>query len=101
MWKGSVLFLALIAAAGVALAANLYPAMRSPEVKHFDTAALQADDFRAIVNDVNAAFRQEWHEGELPASPKAPDLAILRRLNLALIGAVPSVEEIRQFEAYD
>lgn len=101
MWKRNLLFLGLIAVGMVALGANLYPAMRTPEVKHFDTAALQANDFRSVVNEVNTAFRQEWHEAELPASPKAPDLAILRRLNLALVGAAPSVEEIRQFEAYD
>ena len=34
----------------------------------------------------------------MPAAP-APELAVMRRLALALCGSIPSLEEIRRFEA--
>ena len=48
---------------------------------------------------VDQALREGWRaKGTVPA-PTAPDLAVMRRLNLALAGAVPSLEEVRRFEA--
>ena len=56
-------------------------------------------DLQPIVAEVDSGFRGQWAEkGIHPAAP-APELAIFRRLSLALIGSVPSLEEIRQFEA--
>ncbi|HYV47339.1 MAG TPA: DUF1549 domain-containing protein [Myxococcaceae bacterium] len=48
---------------------------------------------------VDAALQTHWKaQGLTPAAP-ADDLAVLRRLTLALMGTVPSLEEIRRFEA--
>ena len=48
---------------------------------------------------LDAAFRKQWADaGVAPAEPAA-DLAIARRLALGLTGTVPSLEELRQFEA--
>jgi hypothetical protein len=56
-------------------------------------------DADVIVANVNACFRRRWAErGFVPAAP-APELAVMRRLSLALCGSVPSLEEIRRFEA--
>ena len=33
-------------------------------------------------------------------APRAPELAVARRLSLALVGSIPSLQEIRQFEGY-
>ena len=43
-------------------------------------------------------FRRRWAEKGSPPRP-ASELAMLRRLSLALCGSVPSLEEIRRFEA--
>lgn len=52
-----------------------------------------------VVQVVDKAMRELWEqEGLRPAAP-AGELTILRRLSLALHGTVPSLEEIRQFEA--
>lgn len=53
---------------------------------------------------IDALFHVRWQTAGLtsakrtPAKP-APDLQIVRRLSLALHGTIPSLEEIRQFEA--
>ena len=57
------------------------------------------DDLRSVVAEVDAPFRRGWSEPWLDPAPRAPDLAIMRRLALALTGSVPSLEEIRRFEA--
>ncbi|MFV0444273.1 MAG: DUF1549 domain-containing protein [Planctomycetaceae bacterium] len=75
-------------------------------------AASQIDDLQATVDEVNAALRRLWSEepaasGEIPAddlpwiapAARADDLTILRRLSLALHGTIPSLEEIRRFQA--
>jgi hypothetical protein len=48
---------------------------------------------------VDESFRQEWAKRGISPAAHANDLAVARRLSLALTGSVPSLEEIRQFEA--
>jgi hypothetical protein len=56
-------------------------------------------DIQPVASAVDAAFRRRWTErGIVPAS-RAPELALMRRLGLALCGTIPSLEEIRRFEA--
>lgn len=58
------------------------------------------------VQKADSQLERRWHttkwKGQ-PLSPAGPasDLQVLRRLSLALHGTVPSLEEIRQFEADD
>lgn len=48
---------------------------------------------------IDSFFAQEWQKaGITPAAP-ADDLTVLRRASLALHGTIPSLEEIRSFEA--
>ena len=64
----------------------------------YDAATYQLDNFRDLVGQVNASFRADWADkGMAPAAP-ATDLAVMRRLALGLMGTIPSLEEIRQFE---
>ncbi|HEX8199005.1 MAG TPA: DUF1549 domain-containing protein, partial [Isosphaeraceae bacterium] len=53
----------------------------------------------SVVAEVDATFRGQWAAAGLTPARRAPDLAILRRLALALTGSIPSLEEIRRFEA--
>jgi hypothetical protein len=56
-------------------------------------------DLRPMVTRFDATMRQGWAERHLTPTPPAPELAMMRRLALALTGSVPSLEEIRRFEA--
>ncbi len=51
------------------------------------------------VGQVDTTFRQRWAEQGLTPAATAPELAVMRRLSLALCGTIPSLEEIRRFEA--
>jgi hypothetical protein len=61
-------------------------------------AASAKSDRAAIVEKVNGLFRAGWSERSLKPAAAAPELALMRRLSLALCGTVPSLEEIRRFE---
>src|SRR4029077_21100706 len=52
-----------------------------------------------IVDQVNAAVRRRWAENGLKPAPSARELAVVRRLSLALTGSIPSLEELRHYEA--
>ena len=75
-------------------------------------AAPEVDDLQRTVVEVNAALERLWSEagetdGDVPAdelppitpAPTVDDLTILRRLSLALHGTIPSLEEVRRFQA--
>jgi uncharacterized protein DUF1549/uncharacterized protein DUF1553 len=106
MWARNCLFIA-VCLAGAGLVANTLlrrERIQQPRnvaaihsVRHQPTAA--ANDSNASVERLNAGFRQHWQDHGLDAAPRADDLTIARRLALALVGTVPSLEEIRALEA--
>jgi hypothetical protein len=79
----------------VALAARspLPPAEKLPEV------GVDLSDLKPAVERLDAEFARRWAVAGVAPAEHASDLALLRRLSLALHGTVPSLEEIRQFEA--
>ena len=60
-----------------------------------------SDDFAEIVAQVDRHFVKHWEKQIIVPSEQADDLQILRRLSLSLCGTIPSLEEIRAFEADD
>ncbi|MFM9963604.1 MAG: DUF1549 domain-containing protein [Planctomycetaceae bacterium] len=50
------------------------------------------------VEKVNTFFTRRWASEELQPVSAAEELTVLRRITLALMGTVPSLEEIRAFE---
>ncbi|HZU95461.1 MAG TPA: DUF1549 domain-containing protein [Planctomycetota bacterium] len=57
------------------------------------------DRAQELAKKIDAALAVEWQkEGVTPAAP-ATDLELLRRMTLDLLGTIPSLEEIRAFEA--
>lgn len=48
---------------------------------------------------MDAAFRAEWQRAGVRSAPAASDLTLARRLSLALVGTIPSLEEIRSLES--
>ncbi len=52
-----------------------------------------------VVVEVNRILEQRWVDKGVRPAPPATELALMRRLSLALTGSIPALEEIRQFEA--
>jgi len=50
------------------------------------------------IQKVNTFFTRRWASEDLQPTKTADELAVLRRIALALMGTVPSLEEIRAFE---
>ena len=96
MWARNLLFLTLCGGGLLAFQASVFP----PEASRKRPLESQADDdvaqAAARIDEVLAA---QWQTSGLRLAPAASDLAIARRLSLALAGTIPSLEEIRLFEA--
>src|SRR4051812_6330636 len=100
MWLRNLFFVGVILGGIGGIRAVLFPPPVPPHLEHFDAGAIEADDFRAVAAQVDAAIGTvSAQEGLKPAPPAAP-LTIARRLHLALMGSIPSLQEIRQFESY-
>jgi hypothetical protein len=99
MWARNLLFVGVVAAGVTGLGWTLYPQVHAPRVKHFDPAEFRQPAFQDEVVLVDTAIRQPWAELDVQPAPLAGDLAVARRLSLALTGTIPSVQEIRQLEA--
>lgn len=87
-------FILLLAAAAWGVAARVFiPVTRGGETSA--PAALERDSVARSVDDAMAQLRPAG----VGIAPAAPPLAILRRLSLAMVGSIPSLEEVRVFEA--
>ena len=56
-------------------------------------------DIREAVDDLDRLLEARWREAGVTPASDAEDLQIVRRMSLALCGTIPSLEEIRVFEA--
>jgi Protein of unknown function (DUF1553)/Protein of unknown function (DUF1549) len=101
MWKRNLLFVGLVLGAATALWAELLPPrIALPGTRPKVSPVSDALPFDGeIVARVNEAFRGEWSNQQLAVAPRASELTIYRRLTLALTGTIPSLEDIRRFEA--
>jgi hypothetical protein len=107
MWKRNLLFIGLVLGAAATLWANLLPQrITQPRLgigsaANTEAAPGPASELAdgAVVSGIDEAFRADWSSEALTAAPPAPELAVFRRLTLALTGRIPSLEEIRRFEA--
>ena len=98
MWMRNLLFIGLVGGGLFAVGYNLMPPRAAKPVTRYDAAAYADPEFRAAVDRVDASFRQQWTAAKLNPAKPAPDLPVARRLALGLMGTMPSLEEIRQFE---
>jgi hypothetical protein len=95
----NLLFLGLVGGGVFVLVTNLMPPRKPKLLTRYDNPTYHDVDFRATVARVDATFRQSWKADNLTPANPADDLIVARRIALGLMGTVPSVEEIRQFEA--
>jgi hypothetical protein len=98
VWARNLLFIGLCLAGLAALGASLSPVHKPMLRSDLRTVTSAAQGFGATVERLNAAFRDDWKARGIKPVGQADDLAIARRLSLALVGTVPSLEEIRLFE---
>lgn len=68
--------------------------------KSFSASTYAEPDFQQAVERVDAAFAAGWQAANVQPVGQADELAVARRLSLALTGTIPSLEEIRAFEAH-
>lgn len=99
MWARDVLFLGLVGLGVAALCGNLLPPPVPLRGAATSATSPQRLDELAVVDQVNAAFGRQWASQNLTPAGRAPELAMARRLSLALVGTVPSLQEIRELEA--
>ncbi len=95
----NLLFVGLIVGGLAALGASLFPPGLPPRAKHFDLDAAREADYRAPAKQIDAVLSSRWPQLELQPAPPAPELAVIRRLSLALTGTLPSLQELRQLES--
>lgn len=69
-----------------------------PAPPHPSGGEWQQAGFTRTVDEMDRAFSGHWTRNGLQPVERAPDLALARRLSLALTGTVPSLPEIRAFE---
>lgn len=92
-WRGWLCVLAMIAVAGWA-AISLWTPKPPPAPAGNTTTDISSETVQAV----NRAFEAHWQGAGLTPAPMANDLAVARRLSLALTGTIPSLEEIRALE---
>lgn len=100
-WR-DVFFIGVVVGGGGVLATGLLAGPREGRARLSTRAGQEASsstELSAVVSSVDAAFHRRWAEAGIAPAPRAPELAVMRRLNLALTGTIPSLEEIRRFEA--
>jgi hypothetical protein len=93
-----LIFVSLMVGGGLALArGTLKPP--APRAVAGDPRGNRSAELNQIVAEVDKSFHRQWAERTLQPSSPAAELAVMRRITLALCGTIPSLEEIRQFEA--
>jgi len=88
----------LIAAAVFALCFRM---IQAPDPTSAHHAVKVADDLAGSVAAADSYMAFRWDQENVAVADPAEELLVLRRLALALMGTVPSLEEVRQFEADD
>lgn len=97
-WRRTREFLLPVAAIA-AFAATLVWAARQGRTVAAPVPVIAVD--AAVVTHVDGLFADRWRDAAVAPASAADDLALLRRTWLALAGTIPSLEEIRRFEADD
>src|SRR5205809_6070703 len=82
-----LLFMGLILGGAAAVGAGLYPPRIAPRDEPRAVQSAADSDLGATVGRIDDAFRRRWAEDGLSPAPPSPELAVLRRLAVALTGS--------------
>lgn len=78
---------------------DLWAPKELPVADGFESGSAAEVDLRQSVDALDAVFERTWHDAAIQPVAEAEDLVVARRISLALTGTIPSLEEIRAFEA--
>jgi hypothetical protein len=93
-----LLFVGLVLGGAAGLGASLYPPRLDAGRADRPTRPAPDGGLGETVRGIDAAFRSTWDAERITPASRAPVPAIVRRLSLALTGAIPSLEELRRLE---
>lgn len=99
MWKRNLLFGGLVLAGGAGLLGILFSPLNASRPEQRPVRSLPPADFQPLVREINDQFRRQWLAGNVLPAAHADPLVLARRLALALLGTIPSLEDIRRIEA--
>ena len=99
VWKRNLLFAVLCAGGLATIAASMPHPGRLADAPRARLHVSRDSDFQHTLARVDAAFRHTWASKHLVPAAAADDLTVARRLALALMGTIPSLEEVRALEA--
>ncbi len=91
-------FVGVVGLGAAAMGAGLLRSQESSSPQKITNKEVQPD-LGPIVKAVDDSVHARWSAARLTPAAPAGDLTLMRRLSLALCGTVPSLEEIRRFEA--
>ncbi len=94
-----LLFVGLIFGGAAALGASLYPPRLDDHFKTSNPGPIPDKSLEEVVRKVDEDFQERWSQEGVSPARRAGDLLVIRRLALSLAGSIPSLEEIRQFQA--
>ncbi len=97
-WARDLLFFCVVLLGLAAVAGLLLPDAVSRRADAEAPHTIDRASLRPIVEMVDAALHREWEAARLEPVSEATELAIARRVSLALTGTIPSLEEIRWLE---
>ena len=95
MWRKNLLLAGLCLVGAGVFHQSVFPPLSRPDRPRI---IVDPDSIAAVVAEANAAIEADWAAHGLNPAPPASELTIARRLSLALTGATPSLEEIRDLE---
>lgn len=96
MWAKNLLFLGVCGGALVALWSSV---LATGHRRPAPALPVVSDTLRPTIEAIDAAFASQWQAADLQPAAAAPELAVARRISLALTGTIPSLEEIRALES--
>ena len=101
MWRNNLLFMVLLLLGGASVLAGLRQTVRLEEMVAGSIPAAPSDEeFTRALAAINQQFRDHWEDKGLESAAPADELVLARRLSLALVGNIPSLEELRAFEFF-
>ncbi len=99
-WVRNAVFLIFWLAATGLVIGSLVKIRPLTDTKAFKESQFTDSELRQVVDRVDEAFASAWKTNGVEPVGGATDLAIARRLSLALTGTIPSLEEIRAIESH-
>ena len=88
----------ILAVLGLLMTAVVQTSGRVDTISSRPAPVPQRDRLDQAVQQLDAWFQTSWQTADIQPAPPASDLAVFRRVSLALFGCSPSLEDLRAFE---